>query len=36
MMPTEEHFPYTVRVVSDILESNGSVLDGVVCAAPWP
>ena len=24
MMPTEEKFPYTVRVVSEILESNGS------------
>src|SRR5262245_55519050 len=24
MMPTEEKFPYTFRVVSDILESNGS------------
>jgi len=24
MMPAEEQFPYTVRVVSDILESNGS------------
>src|SRR5207237_2292850 len=24
MMPAEENFPYTIRVVSDILESNGS------------
>src|SRR3990172_821014 len=24
LMPTEEQFPYTVRIVSDILESNGS------------
>ncbi len=31
MMPTEEHFPYTVRVVSDILESNGSSSMASVC-----
>ena len=24
MIPDEEHFPYTTRIVSDILESNGS------------
>ena len=24
MLPTEEEFPYTIRIVSDILESNGS------------
>ncbi|HWG04522.1 MAG TPA: polyribonucleotide nucleotidyltransferase, partial [Beijerinckiaceae bacterium] len=31
MMPTEEHFPYTVRIVSDILESNGSSSMASVC-----
>jgi polyribonucleotide nucleotidyltransferase len=31
MMPTEEKFPYTVRVVSDILESNGSSSMASVC-----
>lgn len=32
MMPAEEKFPYTVRVVSDILESNGSSSMATVCA----
>jgi polyribonucleotide nucleotidyltransferase len=31
MLPTEELFPYTVRVVSDILESNGSSSMASVC-----
>jgi polyribonucleotide nucleotidyltransferase len=31
MIPTEENFPYTVRVVSDILESNGSSSMASVC-----
>jgi polyribonucleotide nucleotidyltransferase len=31
MMPTEEQFPYTIRVVSDILESNGSSSMASVC-----
>ena len=31
MMPDEEEFPYTVRVVSDILESNGSSSMATVC-----
>ncbi|MEO8257806.1 MAG: polyribonucleotide nucleotidyltransferase [Acidobacteriota bacterium] len=31
LMPAEEHFPYTVRVVSDILESNGSSSMASVC-----
>lgn len=30
--PTEKEFPYTVRVVSDILESNGSSSMATVCA----
>lgn len=31
MMPPEDGFPYTVRVVSDILESNGSSSMATVC-----
>src|SRR5215813_3392431 len=31
LMPTEEQFPYTVRIVSDILESNGSSSMASVC-----
>ncbi|NQW04103.1 MAG: polyribonucleotide nucleotidyltransferase, partial [Acidobacteria bacterium] len=31
VMPTQEAFPYTVRVVSDILESNGSSSMASVC-----
>ena len=31
MMPAEEQFPYTIRVVSDILESNGSSSMASVC-----
>lgn len=33
MMPAEADFPYTVRIVSDILESNGSSSMATVCAA---
>ena len=33
MIPGEEDFPYTVRVVSDILESNGSSSMASVCGA---
>jgi polyribonucleotide nucleotidyltransferase len=33
VMPTKEQFPYTVRVVSDILESNGSSSMATVCAS---
>jgi polyribonucleotide nucleotidyltransferase len=32
MMPKETEFPYTVRVISDILESNGSSSMATVCA----
>jgi len=32
MMPETEDFPYTIRVVSDILESNGSSSMATVCA----
>ena len=31
MLPAEDKFPYTVRVVSDILESNGSSSMATVC-----
>ncbi len=31
MVPTEEQFPYTMRLVSDILESNGSSSMASVC-----
>ena len=33
MVPGEEAFPYTLRVVSDILESNGSSSMATVCGA---
>jgi polyribonucleotide nucleotidyltransferase len=32
VMPNEEEFPYTVRVVSEILESNGSSSQATICA----
>jgi polyribonucleotide nucleotidyltransferase len=31
VIPADEHFPYTIRVVSDILESNGSSSMATVC-----
>ena len=31
MLPSQEQFPYTVRLVSDILESNGSSSMATVC-----
>ncbi len=33
VMPAKEKFPYTIRVVSEILESNGSSSMATVCAA---
>ena len=33
MIPDEDDFPYTLRVVSDILESNGSSSMATVCGA---
>ena len=33
VMPEEETFPYTVRVVSEVLESNGSSSQASICAA---
>ncbi|QVK20218.1 polyribonucleotide nucleotidyltransferase [Mycoplasmatota bacterium] len=32
VMPDEEKFPYTVRIVSEILESNGSTSQASICA----
>jgi polyribonucleotide nucleotidyltransferase len=31
VIPEEEHFPYTIRIVSDILESNGSSSMATIC-----
>ena len=31
VMPPEEEFPYTVRIISDVLESNGSSSMATVC-----
>jgi polyribonucleotide nucleotidyltransferase len=33
MIPTHEQFPYTIRIVSEILESNGSSSMASVCGA---
>ena len=33
VMPTEDEFPYTVRVVSEVLESNGSSSQASICAS---
>jgi polyribonucleotide nucleotidyltransferase len=33
VLPTKEEFPYTIRIVSDILESNGSSSMATVCGA---
>src|SRR5919204_3428160 len=33
VLPPSEHFPYTIRIVSDILESNGSSSMATVCGA---
>ncbi len=33
MIPTEEEFPYTIRVVSEVLSSNGSTSQASVCAS---
>lgn len=32
VLPNEEDFPYTIRVVSEILESNGSTSQASICA----
>lgn len=33
VLPSEEEFPYTIRVVSEVLESNGSSSMGSVCGS---
>ncbi len=33
VIPTEEEFPYAIRVVSEVLSSNGSTSQGSVCAS---
>jgi polyribonucleotide nucleotidyltransferase len=33
LMPSKEEFPYTVRIVSDVLESNGSSSMATVCGS---
>jgi len=33
MIPSEEEFPYTIRLVSEVLESNGSSSMGSVCGS---
>ncbi len=33
MIPPEEEFPYTIRVVSEVLSSNGSTSQASVCAS---
>jgi polyribonucleotide nucleotidyltransferase len=32
VLPSEEEFPYTIRIVSEILESNGSSSQATICA----
>lgn len=32
VMPSEEEFPYALRIVSEILESNGSTSQATICA----
>ena len=33
VIPNEKEFPYTIRVVSEILESNGSTSQAAICAS---
>jgi polyribonucleotide nucleotidyltransferase len=33
VIPSEEEFPYTIRVVSEVLSSNGSTSQASVCAS---
>jgi len=33
VMPTEEEFPYAIRCVSEVLESNGSTSQASICAS---
>lgn len=33
VLPSEDEFPYAIRTVSEVLESNGSTSQGAVCAS---
>lgn len=33
VLPSEQEFPYTIRLVSEILESNGSTSQAAICAS---
>ncbi|MBO5197631.1 MAG: polyribonucleotide nucleotidyltransferase [Lachnospiraceae bacterium] len=33
VLPTEDEFPYAIRTVSEVLESNGSTSQGSICAS---
>lgn len=33
VIPSEKDFPYTIRVVSEVLESNGSSSQASICAS---
>ena len=33
MIPSQEEFPYTIRVVSEVLESNGSSSQASICGS---
>ena len=33
MLPSEEEFPYTIRLVSEVLESNGSTSQASICGS---
>ncbi len=33
VLPSLEEFPYTIRIVSEVLSSNGSTSQGAICAA---
>ena len=36
VLPAPEEFPYTIRIVSDILESNGSLAWPRCAPGRWP
>jgi len=33
VVPDREHFPYTIRIVSEVMASNGSTSQGSICAS---
>jgi polyribonucleotide nucleotidyltransferase len=35
VLPDKEDFDYTIRIVSEVLESNGSSSMGTVCSGTW-